>query len=77
MKRSDITDRQVVEACKRYREQPLSSFIIMADDMLQQMTGAPIKVCHAAMERAYDRGFIEWGVSVRSCYPTAAGLALL
>lgn len=74
MKRSDISDAQVVEACRLYRVLSLS---LRADTMLQAMTGAPIKVCWAAMERAYDRGYIEWGVSVCSCYPTPKGLALL
>ncbi len=71
----DITDAQVVAACAeahadrwRYR----SSL-----DVLACATGAPVKVCYRAMERAMGRGFIECGVSLRCAWAEPKGLALL
>jgi len=37
----------------------------------------PPKVAQAAMERAYDRGLVDYGVSLRSGWLTKAGLHLL
>jgi len=72
-KRSDITDEQVVRACQ-LAHQDSKKF---ATDILAEQTGAPAKVIYAAMERADDRELIEWGVSLRTAWPTAKGLALL
>lgn len=76
MKRSDITDKQVLEAALAYRKDttPNRPFIT---DRLMQMTGAPAKVAYAAMERAEGRGLIECGVSLRTAWPTPDGMALL
>lgn len=48
-----------------------------ADEVLQRQTGAPWKVIYAAMDRASDRGLIEYGVTMRSGWLTEAGKALL
>jgi hypothetical protein len=65
MKRSDITDEQVIEACKaRMRGDALDAVSYLMDK-----TGAPCKVVCAAMERSYDRGLIEVGVSLRMAWP--------
>ena len=42
-------------------------------EILQEMTGECEKVCYRAMERAYDRGFIECGVSLRTGWITDEG----
>lgn len=65
MKRSDITDEQVVEACRL----ALAPFGPRSLDRLIEMTGAPAQVAYAAMERANDRGLIDYGVSLRTAWP--------
>lgn len=75
MKRSDITDAQVCEAYRRWRaECPYGK---TAEVHLMEMTGAPIKVAYAAMERASDRDLVNYGVSLRTGWLTEKGLALL
>lgn len=49
---------------------------LFADAVLGRVTGAPPKVVQAAMERAADRGLIDYGVSLRSGWLTPDGLAL-
>ncbi|MHA6903297.1 hypothetical protein ACJBUE_20780 (plasmid) [Ralstonia syzygii subsp. celebesensis] len=66
MKRSDITDEQVVAACRAYHKQGLPFSL----DRLIESTGAPEKVAYAAMGRACARGLIDYGVSLRSAWPT-------
>jgi len=72
-KRSDISDIEVVLACKRAHE----THGPFASELLMEKFQAPEKVVMSAMGRAVDRGYIEWGVSLRSAWPTAKGLALL
>ena len=65
MKRSDISDAEVVAACRdahRVRE-------IRALDLLVQRTGAPEKVAFRAMERAEERRLIECGVGIATAWP--------
>lgn len=76
MKRSDISDVEVVRACwdpESYR--PFGSPSSLR--CLVDATGAPEKVCWAAMERALKRGYIDYGVSLRSAWRTGTGTALL
>lgn len=72
MSRKDITDEAVVWAAVRRQE--VGGFV---DAILCEQTGECLKVCHRAMERAQDRGLIECGVSLRTCWPTVKGLALI
>lgn len=48
-----------------------------ADTVLQHATGAPWKVVNSAMERASDRGLVDYGVTLRSGWLTDKGKALL
>lgn len=45
-------------------------------DRLCAVLGCPEKVAYSAMERAADRGLIEYGVSLRTGWPTEKGIAL-
>lgn len=74
MKRSDISDLQVVACAVRWRNGRGDKFVT---DLIVDETGAPYKVAEAAMERAVDRGLLEYGVSLRTAWATDAGLALL
>lgn len=69
----DITDKQVIEAyleCKRIGEG-------WPYDILQDRTGQCWKVCYRAMERSCKRGYIDYGVSLRSGWVTPLGLKVL
>lgn len=46
-------------------------------ELLAERTGECEKVCYRAMERAFDRGLIEYGTSLRSGWLTDDGLALI
>lgn len=75
MATKDITDLQVCDAYAKYnadttrREFPY--------DILQRTTGQPEKVCYRAIERAYSRDLIEFGVSLRTGWLTEKGNQLL
>lgn len=73
MKRSDITDEQVVRACAEMH----SAYTRSSIEILLERTGAPDKVGYAAMARAEERGLIDYGTSLSSAWPTPEGLALL
>lgn len=66
-----ISDLQVVQA---YIHAKISG--VWPEDTLAQVTGQPLKVCYRAMERAYRRGLIEYGVSLRSGWLTDKGKEL-
>ena len=71
--RKDISDVQVCLACREAHMLRAARSI----DILQHHTGAPVKVCRAAMDRASDRGLIECGVSLETSWVTDAGLSLM
>lgn len=73
MATKDISDTLVCAAILAYRNDGLP----FADERLHKMTGEHPKVCHAALERACDRGLIECGVSVRSGWLTPKGTEFL
>lgn len=73
MATKDISDRQVVEAARSYTS--LQDMDVI--EILEAATGQHRKVCIAAMERADGRKLIEYGVSLRTVWPTPEGLALL
>lgn len=72
MKRSDISDLTVCKAAEVWNDSGL-----FMDALLVNWTGAPIKVVYAAMSRAYGRGLLECGVSLRTAWLTDSGKALL
>ncbi|MBM4489696.1 hypothetical protein GS471_17000 [Rhodococcus hoagii] len=68
MKRSDISDSDVVRACRDARAAGGSSL-----GLLVARTNAPRKVALAAMERALDRDLIDYGVSIAYAWPNDDG----
>jgi len=80
MATKDITDKEV---CLAYKVAELQRGEDWENDyefpyiILQRMTGQPFKVCYRAMERAADRDYIEYGVSLRTGWLTGKGKALL
>lgn len=76
MARKHVTDRMVCEAYAEYKR--IGRGVgVFPYDILMARTGEPFKVCWRAMERACDRDLIEFGVSLRTGWVTAAGEALL
>lgn len=78
MSTKDVTDRMVLEAyalkAKQFKE---SGDYQYPYETLMARTGECFKVCYRAMERASDRGLIEYGVSLRTGWLTEKGKALL
>lgn len=46
-------------------------------DRLVAVCDQPKKVVYAALDRALERGYIEYGTTIRQAWPTEKGLALL
>lgn len=76
MKRSDISDHLVCCVHAYWQTPPLPK-AATTTEMLVRITGAPERVCMAAQERALDRGLLDYGVSLRTGWPTDAGKALI
>lgn len=74
MAMKDISDKQV---CQAIEDDRAGNFEYYAYDLLMQRTGQPFKVCYRAMERACDRNFIEYGVSLRTGWVTDGGKNLI
>ncbi len=73
MKRSDITTKQVLEACHKFHNgDTRNSLQILMDE-----TGLPDKICYAAMEREDEKELIDYGVSLRTAWVTKEGYEFL
>lgn len=73
-------DAEIGEA-KRYQQlfgtnNPKRRHVPYPYERLCAVLGCPEKVAYSAMERAYDRGLIEYGVSLRTGWITDKGIAL-
>lgn len=75
MATKDISDILVLKAYQKYREQPIRK--LFPYDYLMQWTGECEKVCFSAMNRCVRRGYVEYGVSLRTGWITEKGLLLL
>lgn len=73
MARKHISDIQVVICCWYFHAHRFS-YCSRPDELLEDITGEPYKVCLAAMERANKRDLIDWGVSLRTAWPTYKGI---
>jgi hypothetical protein len=74
MAMKDITDLQVVRAVQQWQDNRNGPWPY---ETLARETGQPEKVCFRAMERADRRGYLEYGVSLRTAWLTDKGKALL
>lgn len=63
-KRSDISDKEVFEAVRRYRREPFRGRF-SADILAERW---PYKVVLAKMQQMVSRGLLEYGVSVRTAW---------
>lgn len=76
MKRSNITDEMVCRAYAKWSNEECGPEDFPYD-LIMRETGAPMKVAYAAMERAFERGLLDYGISLRSGWLTDKGKALL
>lgn len=77
MATKDITDRQVVKAFAKVAESREKGPLLFADDLLVAETNQPRKVVLCAMERACERGLIDYGGNIIGAWPTEKGRELL
>lgn len=80
MATKDICDRQVVEAfivCEEHNNSNPVEHWVNPQEALSARTGQPLKVCRAAIDRAFDRGYIDYGVSLLRGWVTEKGKELL
>jgi len=70
MATKDITDAQVVRAVAKSKDGSCPLAILEAE------TSQPEKVCFRAMERAHRRGYLDYGVSLRTAWLTESGAEL-
>lgn len=83
--RKAISDKDVCLAYLQYRKEVDSTIgignigknIQFPYEILAERFNVPEKVAHRACERACDRDFIEYGVSLRSGWLTEKGMALI
>ncbi len=73
-----ITDKMAVMAQWEWRERMTKGRNTKpAKEMLWEATGRPRSDCLKALQRAADRGYLDYGVSLRTAWLTDAGLKLI
>jgi len=75
----DVTDLMVIEAYRRSEQERGPDWrndYRWPYEHLMETTGECFKVCYRAMERAASRGFIDYGVSLRTGWVTDEGKTL-
>lgn len=70
----DVSDRQICEAVQEVKVGASDHSTL---ELLSKRTGQCEKVCFRAMERAYGRGLLDYGVSLGTAWLTPAGEKLL
>ena len=65
-----ISDEQVKEACEMSRKYTSDTepYLCFTLNCLVKITGAPEKVCFAKLGQCADRGLVNYGVSLRTCW---------
>lgn len=72
-----VSDYMVCVAVDTYRQFYKTTDVPYPYETLAKFTGQPEKVCYRAMERALRRGYLEYGVSLRTGWLTEKGKALI
>jgi hypothetical protein len=75
--RKDVSDIDVVIAVAICKAENTTGFKRWPYELLSEITGECEKVCYRAMERAFKRGLLDYGVSLRSGFLTPEGKKLL
>ena len=76
MKRKDIPTYYVLMACHKFHSEK-DVFRPGPWQILMDQFNAPEKVVYAAMERDFKKGYIEYGVSLRTGWVTEEGYEYL
>jgi hypothetical protein len=71
---ANISDKQVLAAIQKSHEMGFDKYCY---EILAEESGCPLKVCYTALERVNDKGYIDYGVSVRTAWLTDEGEAVL
>jgi hypothetical protein len=74
MATKNITDFQVVKAQSDWHKNQDGKW---GYELLQERHGECQKVCLRALDRAYQRGYLEYGVSLRTAWLTEKGKNLI
>ena len=75
MKRSDVKTIDVIGCCYQAHNSKTNKRSI---DLLQDLyPDYPVKILYCAMERDYDKGLLEYGVSLGTSWVTSAGFLIL
>lgn len=74
MSRKDITDLMVVKAVSECKKSNSSSWPY---EILSTLANENEKVCYRAMERCHGRGYLEYGVSLRTAWLSEKGRELM
>lgn len=77
MAMKNITDLQVLVAVDHAKQLRGVGNEVWPDILLAETTEQPYKVCFRCLERAIERGYLEYGTSVRSAWITDKGHLLL
>ena len=77
VQRKRVSDLDVLLAYIESREYTDKNIWIYPYDILQEKHGCCFKVAYRAMERACDRGLIDWGITLRSGFIITEGYDLL
>ena len=77
MAMKDITDKQVLEAVREAQAVRDAETCLWPYELLVKWTGQPEKVCFRCMERAVGRGYLDYGVSLRTAWITDKGKKLI
>lgn len=73
MKTSDISDLQVIQAYAEWTRYRLDC----PDEILALKLNAPPKVVYRSMERVAAKGYVDYGVSLRTGWLTDKGKAII
>jgi len=71
----EISDRQVMAAVVKARRNKVQ--LIDPAELLENATGEPQAACVACLERAVDKGLLNYGQDRKSCWLTLDGMRLL
>ena len=61
-----ISDETVKRACELYNQNRFTGKFV--NDWLAELTGAPLKVADRKLEQCSNRGLVNYGVSLRTCW---------
>lgn len=70
----DITDEEVVKACRDTMHPRKGNAVAK---LIEQRPDQSSRAVISALRRAYDKGLINYGVTIEQAWPTAAGFDLL